>query len=88
MDDRLSTEVIKYALRQFFTDPAVTDVQFFKMGGENTTALPVLSSARFVYELLKYYLHGATRPRAGEIIKAKKAAYQKFRTLFEEQLVY
>ncbi len=47
-------------------------------------AFPVISSARFLYELLKFHLHGAKQPRADEILKAKKAAYQKFKPLFEE----
>lgn len=46
-------------------------------------ALPVLSTARMVYELLKYHLHGATRPRAAEILEAKKAAYETYKPLFE-----
>lgn len=49
-------------------------------------AFPALSTARFLYELLKFYLHGASRPDAAEIIAGKKAAYQKFRQLFEEPL--
>ncbi|HSX06474.1 MAG TPA: phosphotransferase [Candidatus Saccharimonadia bacterium] len=46
-------------------------------------ALPVLSTARFIYELLKFYLHGASHPQAAEILEAKEAAYEKFRPLFE-----
>lgn len=46
-------------------------------------AWPALATARMVYELLKYYLHGATHPNAAHIIEAKKAAYQKFKPLFE-----
>jgi homoserine kinase type II len=47
-------------------------------------ALPVLSNARFVYELLKFHLHGAKHPQAAAILEAKKVAYQKFRPLFED----
>ena len=46
-------------------------------------ALPVLSTARLLYELLKYYLHGAKHPQASEIITAKKAAYETCKPLFE-----
>lgn len=52
---------------------------------QEKAVLPVLSNARFIYELLKYHLHGAKHPQAAEILKAKKVAYQKFGTLFEEQ---
>lgn len=47
------------------------------------TALPVLSTARMVYELFKYHLHGADHPHAAEILEAKKTAYQKYKKLFE-----
>lgn len=47
------------------------------------TALPVLCVARMIYELLKFYLHGASNPHAIEILEAKKAAYQKHKSLFE-----
>lgn len=46
-------------------------------------ALPALSTARFIYEMLKYYLHGAGHPQAADILEAKKAAYQKFMPLFD-----
>jgi len=51
-------------------------------------ALPVLSTARMVYELLKYHLHGAKHPQAGEILAAKKAAYDTFRPLFETSYLF
>jgi len=51
------------------------------------TALPTLCTARMVYELLKYHLHGAKRPHAAEILESKKAAYQKFKPLFETDLL-
>ena len=51
-----------------------------------TRALPTLSLARFICDLLKFYLHGATRPNAAEIRVAKQAAYYKFKPLFEEPL--
>jgi Ser/Thr protein kinase RdoA (MazF antagonist) len=47
------------------------------------TALPVLSMAHFIYELLKFYLHGAKHPQAAQILAAKKEAYHKFHLLFE-----
>ena len=46
-------------------------------------ALPVLSTARMVYELLKYHLHGAKHPQAAKILKTKKAAYATLKPLFE-----
>jgi homoserine kinase type II len=51
-------------------------------------ALPVLSTARMVYELLKYHLHGAKHPQAAKILEAKKAAYQKFKPLFEANYLF
>lgn len=51
-------------------------------------ALPVLSTARMVYELLKYHLHRANHPQAASILEAKKAAYQKFKPLFEDKALY
>jgi Ser/Thr protein kinase RdoA (MazF antagonist) len=53
---------------------------------QEKAALPVLSTARYLYELLKYHLHGAKNPQAPKILEAKRAAYQKFRMLFEERL--
>ena len=49
-------------------------------------ALPVLSTARMVYELLKYHLHGAKHPQAAQILEAKKASYERLKPLFETAL--
>jgi len=50
-------------------------------------ALPVISTARFIYEMLKFHLHGANHPQAAEILAAQKAAYEKFKPLFEERVL-
>ncbi len=42
---------------------------------DEKAALPTLSMARFIYEFLKFYLHGAKHPKAAEIRESKKAAY-------------
>lgn len=52
------------------------------------TALPVLCIARMTYELLKYHLHGAKHPQAAAILEAKKAAYLKFKPLFEADALF
>ena len=49
------------------------------------SALPALSTARFIYEMLKFYLHGANHPQAAEILANKKAAYETFRPLFDPE---
>lgn len=51
-------------------------------------ALPVLSTARMVYELLKYHLHGAKHPQAAKILEAKKAAYDTFKPLLETNYLF
>lgn len=55
---------------------------------EEKAALPVLSTARFTYELLKFYLHAANRPDAAAIRASKKAAYDTFKPLFEHRFLW